>query len=153
ENTVRRLGWVINYCHLIGFSYIGAGQSLGFGFNTINFSTPSFGDPAFQFSNGLVYNPTDLYAQRIDAGIRPTPGQFNNPPALLDRNAGRPPRINNWSVNLQREIGRNLIVEAAYVGNRGAWFEANGLYDINALTPAQLKSFGFNLTNAADRTL
>jgi len=153
EKTVLRLGWGITYGQLSGFSYIGAGQSLGFGFNTINFSTPSFGDPAFQFSNGLVYNPTDLYAQRIDAGIRPTPGQFNNPPALLDRNAGRPPRMNNWSVNLQREIGRNLIVEAAYVGNRGAWFEANGLYDINALTPARLKSFGFDVTSAADRTL
>src|SRR5262245_58738496 len=153
EKTVLRLGWGITYGQLSGFSYIGAGQSLGFGFNTINFSNPSFGDPAFQFGNGLVYNAGDLYAQRIDAGIRPTPGQLNNPPALLDRNAGRPPRMNNWSVNLQREIGKNLIVEAAYVGNRGAWFEANGLYDINALTPARLKSFGFDVTNAADRTL
>src|SRR5262245_180159 len=153
EKTVLRLGWGITYGQLSGFSYIGAGQSLGFGFNTINFSTPSFGDPAFQFNNGLVYNPADLYAQRIDAGIRPTPGQLNNPPARLDPNAGRPPRMNNWVINLQREFSRNLIVEVAYVGNRGVWFEANGLVDINALTPERAKSFGFDVTNAADRTL
>jgi len=153
DKTALRLGWGITYGQLSGFSYIGAGQSLGFGFNTISFSTPSFGDPAFQFSNGLIYNAANLYAQRIDPGIRPAPGQLNNPPALLDRNAGRPPRMNNWVINLQHEVSRNLIVEVAYVGNRGVWFEANGLVDINALAPERAKSFGFDVTNAADRTL
>jgi hypothetical protein len=151
--TVLRAGWGITFGQLSGFSYIGAGQSLGFGFNTLNYSTPSFGDPALQFSNGLVYNPADLYRQNLNAGIRPSPGQLNSPPSMLDANAGRPPRVNNWVINIQREITRNLLVEVAYVGNRGVWFEANGLVDINALSPDRLRSFGFDATSAADRTV
>ena len=32
---------------------------------------------------------------------------------------GRPPRVNQWNISLQREIVKDLVVEAAYVGNRG----------------------------------
>jgi hypothetical protein len=60
-------------------------------------------------------------------GIRPSPGQLNSPPSYLDRQAGRPPRILSWNIGLQREISPNLVVEAAYVGNRGVWFRADGL--------------------------
>ena len=56
-------------------------------------------------------------------------------------------------VNLQREISRNLLVEVAYVGNRGVWFEAVGLNDINALTPERLRTFGFDINSAADRAV
>ena len=34
----------------------------------------------------------------------------------------RLPRIFQWSIGLQREVLPNLLVEANYVGNRGAWF-------------------------------
>ena len=54
----------------------------------------------------------------------------------IDRSS-RPGRIITWSVGLQREIGRNMVVEASYVGNRGVWFTAPELdaTDYNALTP------------------
>ena len=42
-----------------------------------------------------------------------------------DRNGGRPQRINQWNIAVQRELVRNLALEAAYVGNRGVWIEAN----------------------------
>ncbi len=48
-------------------------------------------------------------------------------PALLDRNAGRPARLTQWSIGLQREVTRNLVVEASYVANRGTWWTANSL--------------------------
>ncbi|HEY6402279.1 MAG TPA: hypothetical protein VI479_12770, partial [Blastocatellia bacterium] len=51
------------------------------------------------------------------------------------------------------EIGRDLMVEIAYVGNRGAWYEANGLVSINGVTPERLRSFGFDVNNADDRAL
>jgi hypothetical protein len=53
---------------------------------------------------------------------------------------GRLPRIFNWSIGLQREIIPNLLLEAAYVGNRGAWFTAPDLDPEaeNGLTPAGL---------------
>jgi hypothetical protein len=44
-------------------------------------------------------------------------------------------------------------VEAAYVGNRGVWWQANALKNTNALTPEQLASFGLDINNANDRTL
>jgi hypothetical protein len=58
-----------------------------------------------------------------------------------------------WSIGLQREIFKNLVIEATYVGNRGAWWQANGLIDINALTPQRIASFGLDINNAADRSL
>jgi hypothetical protein len=36
----------------------------------------------------------------------------------------RLPRIFQWSIGLQREVIPNLVIEANYVGNRGAWFTA-----------------------------
>ncbi len=71
----------------------------------------------------------------------------------LDPNAGRPPRQNQWSIGIQREITRNLLVEAAFVGNRGVWWTAPALLDTNGLTPQILSSVGLNINNPADRTL
>src|SRR5262249_12847607 len=56
------------------------------------------------------------------------------PPApaapLFDQNAGRPPRQYQWSMGIQREIMKDLAVEAAYVGNRGIWWNAPGLLNL-----------------------
>jgi carboxypeptidase family protein/TonB-dependent receptor-like protein len=153
DKTVVRVGWGITYGQLSGFSYIGAGQSLGFGFNSINFSNPLFGAPGIQLNQGLNYNSADLYRLILNPGIRPSTGQIDNPPALLDPNAGRPPRLSNWVINLQHEFGKNMMVEVAYVGNRGAWFEANGLVNLNAIRPEDLQARGLDITKAEDRTL
>src|SRR6266849_7784026 len=72
---------------------------------------------------------------------------------VVDRNAGRPARQVQWSIGVQREIARNLAVEASYVGNRGAWWQANTLVDYNRLTPAILASRGLSLDSLPDRTL
>jgi len=65
---------------------------------------------------------------------------IDSPFITIDKNTGRPPRIFNWSVGLQREIVQNLLIEAAYVGNRGAWFTSPILdpQAENGLTPAGL---------------
>ena len=70
-----------------------------------------------------------------------------------DPNAGRPARINQWNVALQRQLTKDMSIEAAYVGNRGVWEPSNGLVNLNAITPARLKALGIDLTNAATRTL
>lgn len=59
----------------------------------------------------------------------------------------------NWNLSLQREFGSSLVAEVAYVGNRGAWFRADGLNDYNGLTSTRLKSFGLDIANPADRSL
>jgi hypothetical protein len=77
-------------------------------------------------------------------------------------NTGRLPRIFQWSVGLQHEIIPNLVVEASYVGNRGAWWTAPVLDSqaYNALTPAGLlanrqygSTTGINTNVPADLTL
>ncbi len=42
----------------------------------------------------------------------------------IAKSSGRLPRIFQWSIGFQQEIVPNLMVEASYVGNRGAWFTA-----------------------------
>ena len=77
------------------------------------------------------------------------------PPTLLDPNAGRPMRLLQWNLTLQREITPNMVVKAAYVGNRGVWEEAGtSLSSLNAVSQATLQSFGFNdFTSAAQSAL
>jgi hypothetical protein len=88
------------------------------------------------------------------------PGQFNISGApvsitnnYFDSGAGRPPRMVQWSIGLQREVTKDLMVEASYVGNRGVWWEGNELININALSAERLASFGLDLNDAADRAL
>jgi hypothetical protein len=151
--TVVRAGFAVSYGQTSQFRYIGGGNSLGMGFNTINFSTPAFGEPAVTLRNGLNYNVADLLVASYNPGIRPSRGQTDSPPAIVDPNAGRPPRIMNWNLSVQREFFTDLVVEAAYVGNRGAWFMANGLVDYNALSEDRIRAVGLDLSRAEDRTL
>jgi hypothetical protein len=151
KKTVLRVGGGITYSRTADFNYMG--PSIGVGYNTLNFSSSSYGDPAVTLSTGMVYNLADLYQSNFDPGLRPRAGQIESPPSLTDRNGGRPPRLIQWSIGVQREIMKDLVVEANYVGNRGAWFEADSLIDLNAISIERLKSFGLDINNATDRTL
>jgi hypothetical protein len=84
------------------------------------------------------------------AGLLP-PGQ----PFIYYGPSARPPRIWQWSFGLQREVIRNLLVEATYVGNREVWGAAPYADQVasNSLTPATLAGYGLNLANPSDRAL
>lgn len=151
--TVIRGGVALSYGQVANFQYIGGGNSLGMGFNSLSFSNPAFGDPALFLRNGLQYNPADLLEASYNPGIRPQPGQTNSPPAMVDPDAGRPSRMLSWNISVQRELMADLVVEAAYVGNRGAWFRADGLNALNGISNERLGSFGLSLSNPADVTL
>ena len=74
-------------------------------------------------------------AAGTEACVPPT-----EPFIYIAKGAGRLPRIFQWSIGVQHEIIPNLLIEAAYVGNRGAWWTAP-LLDTQAadgLTPAGL---------------
>lgn len=114
------------------------------------FASASYGDPAILLKNGP---PEPKPWPNLDPGQYPTPGTITSPPVAIDHNAGRPPRIVQWSFSVQREITQNLVVDIAYVGNRGAWWEANSLIDVNALTPERIASFGLDINNADDQAL
>jgi Carboxypeptidase regulatory-like domain/TonB dependent receptor-like, beta-barrel len=105
------------------------------------------------FQDGM---PASVHAvwPSFDPGVGQAPGTVIGMPALLDQNAGRPARILEWNIGLQREIGRNFVVEASYVANRGVWWTAAGLSPFNALSQDTLRAYGFNdFTSAAEAKL
>jgi hypothetical protein len=93
----------------------------------------------------------------LNPGVYPTvPGSTNSAPTAVDPNAGRPPRQNQWSIGIQRELQRDLVVEASYVGNRGVWWPAGlgsgaNLGFLQQISPAAFAAYGLTPnTNAAD---
>jgi hypothetical protein len=156
---VLRAGWGVFYSGGVSWAYLNGGYSLnGLGLNSIQASAPSFGLVSSQFSQGIVYNPAQLTALNLNPGVNTTPGQLNTFSSVWgglynSPSAGRPARINQWNVALQREITKNMSIQAAYVGDRGVWEQANGLMSLNQISPATLAARNIDLTNAATRTL
>src|SRR5262249_54771083 len=106
-----------------------------------------FGNPPISWPDFSPHYPSELAP-----GVRPPQSPF----IYIDRNAGRPPRQLQWSIGLQHEVMPNLLVEAAYVGNRGGWWPAPVLSSesYNTITPEALKSnYGLDVSNAGDRNL
>jgi hypothetical protein len=75
-----------------------------------------------------------------------------NGPNIYDPALGRPPRTSQFNIAVQRQIISGMTLEAAYVGNRGAWLMAP-LYPLNSVTPAMLAARGINLLGSTDQTL
>jgi hypothetical protein len=156
SKTVIRAAWGISYGVTSNSSYyeasvptIGGGP---LGYNSISFVAPGFGLPA-TFAQGLPYTQAQLYPTTLSPGIVPFSGQLNLGATWLDPNAGRPPRINQWNIGMQRQFTQNFMLEAAFVGNRGAYLMANNLDDLNALTPQILAAHGLSLSNSANLSL
>ena len=59
---------------------------------------------------------------RLQSGGYLPPG---NAPFFWNPSA-RPPRTLQWSIGIQREVTKDLVVEVSYVGNRGVWWSAPG---------------------------
>jgi len=116
-------------------------------------SSPSFGQPVFTMANGVPFAP--LPFPNFDPGQFPQPGYATTqaPAFYLDQNAGRPPRQVQYSFGVQRELSRDLMVEASYVGNVGVWWVAPQYVNPNAITPDLLSHYGLSLNNPADLTL
>ena len=160
SKTVLRGGWGVSYGQVPTFYYITNGALLGVGFNQLAFTSPSFGTPGAILKNGLQYDHSQLYVATLNPGLVPTPGQLNSPNYYIDRNSGRPPRIAQWNISLQRQLTKDLILEAAYVGNRGAWisqpsgiFASNTLVNLNAINPATLTARGIDPSTTAGQNL
>jgi len=93
------------------------------------------------------FNPSNFPVVAIPG----TPGAA--PAAWIDKNAGYPSKSYQWSFGVQREILRNLVVDVAYVGNRGVWLPSAGALAYNANTPQSLAAYGIDITTAAGRAI
>jgi hypothetical protein len=160
SKTVVRAAW--------GFFYGGPQTFLasapqapgaGTGYDTITFSSPRAGATALPngLAGGLTVNPALFSATLHQPGALPTSspatGLSNlNTPAVYDPGLGRPPRISQYNIAIQRELIKGLTLEGAWVGNRGAWLQGT-MYQYNSVTPAILAARGLSLSNAASLTL
>jgi hypothetical protein len=141
--TVVRGGFGIIYGNTASNNNIAA--SLAGSTNTV--LAPSFGAAVTTLSQGIPasFNPPPW--PNLNPGqfnITPVPVPLNASPLVpfLDPNAGRPPRQYQWSIGVQREIATNLVVEATYIGQRGIWWQAPALLNINEVSQARLASLG-----------
>ena len=120
--TVFRGGWGVSYQYVAGFA------------GTI-FATPGSTPIAPQPNNAQyidVATPGSIVAPQFpttDPFRLPLPGTTGGVPVVTngvfvpDANQNRPPRVNQFSIGFQREITRNLVVEASYVANRAVWLD------------------------------
>jgi hypothetical protein len=143
--TVLRAGFGVVYNKLSQFDNFTITESSPF-------QSPGGFTPAMYLRNGIQV-PINPWPDFNASQYPNLPGQTGTAPALVDPNAGRPGRQLQWSLGVQREIVRDLVVEASFVGNRGAWWAANGFAVYNALTPQILAAHGLSINNPSDVAL
>ncbi|MCU1335840.1 MAG: hypothetical protein JWO19_1421 [Bryobacterales bacterium] len=140
----------------LGIVYTATPGVAGSASNTATGGSPAFGQWLFQLKDGI---PTYVTPQwpRFDANVGLPLNAVATAPAYLDPNAGRPARQVQFSLGLQREIGRNLIVEASYVGSRGVWWSPGlgqqATPGFNDISDALLARYGFTIGNSTDKRL
>ncbi|MCU1339042.1 MAG: hypothetical protein JWO19_4623 [Bryobacterales bacterium] len=153
KKTVIRGGVGIAY----GFTPITAGPVI----NSVVTPILQNGFDDFKLAGGIPskYNPV---WPNYNPGFGFVPGSVNalqTGVTLIDPNAGRPDRTYQWNVAIQREVTRNMVVEAAYVGNRNIWQSSGGsvnnvgFQDLNAVSVDTLKRYGFTVGDLNDATL
>jgi hypothetical protein len=158
SKTVIRAGWGVSYSAPDQWNYLSNNYLInGLGYTTISpGNNPQFGYAYSQLQNGIVYPQSALHVVNLDPGINSPVGALGSPSAsaiTYDPSGERPTRVSQWNVTVQRQISKNMTLEAGYVGNRGVWEQLGGLVNPNAVTPAILKAHGIDLTNANTRTL
>ena len=130
--------------------------------NSASTTTPAFGQTVGQLQNGIPPNVNIQWPTFSAAAGQPVGAVVAPPLGLtMDPNAGRPMRLLQWNLTLQREIGRNIAVEAGYVANRGVWEEVLAspttgapLSSLNAVSQQTLQSYGFtDFTSVAQSAL
>lgn len=134
-----------------GVVYSATGIASGSATNDASGGNAGLGNILGRFQDGMPANVQPIFPNfNVDAG-QPV-GAVVGAPQYLDPNAGRPARQWQWSIGLQRELTRDLIVEATYVANRGVWWPA-GLSQFQAVSEQMIGRYGFSVTNPADGTL
>ncbi len=141
--TVFRGGW--------GFAY-GFPPDINLQ-NTADITNTAVGIGAFNQVNVPGTIPQPVWPN-FNPGQTPLPGATSSGfLSYLDPGAARPPRQNQWSIGVQREITSNTLIEAAYVGNRGVWWTGPLGY-LNQVSPQAFAAYGLNpYSNPTDNLL
>ncbi len=148
HNTVIRGGVGVVYGSL------DSSAATGYASNAANASTPAFGQIVGLLQNGIPSSVQAAWPTLSNPAAGQAPGAVVTAPSLLDPNTGRPMRLLQWNVTAQRTIGRDLALEAGYVGNRGVWEVAGtSLAPENALRQTTLAALGIPSSDFTNTTL
>jgi hypothetical protein len=149
SKTVLRGGWGVVYTEVFGTA--GALVSTN-GTYAVTANSPSYVPAAAQFVNIGVPGSIQTPAFPItDPNRYPILGTVTGAPVIPDANQNRPPRTNQFSLGIQREITNSFVMEASYVGNRIAWLgSGNGvaggpagpLGNLSRLSPQAYAAYG-----------
>jgi len=149
-----------------GVEYTGTGVAQVFGAASGNAAVSNVfppssnpGAPLMTLGQGVTINGSPLTAAQIawpnfSPGFYPIGGVIPGAgPQYYDPNAGRPARQYQYSFSVQREVVRDLLLQASYIGNRGIWWPTylgQPLTNYNFLSNAILSHYGLSLNNQAD---
>ncbi|WP_419805540.1 carboxypeptidase regulatory-like domain-containing protein [Terriglobus sp.] len=123
---VLRGGFAVLYGPL-QYSDFGGATTVGYN-SPVNLNSDGF-NPSFNLSTGFG-NPS--FAPNLD------PGFFDNRNSAAPRNFsnyikpsyGRPPMIEQWNLQIQQELAKDLIFTLGYIGNEGAHLRS-GIENVN----------------------
>lgn len=158
SGTVLRGGFGVNYAQASNNAFLSYNDTVFYSLNGSSYGIPFMTFGPNPFAPGNSQGNAALVYPYFNAGVFPVAvgGQLvpDSPFINIDRSS-RPPRILTWSVSLQRELSRNLLIDVSYVGNRGAYFTAPILdtIDYNALNLPDVTRNGLNIHSAGDQQL
>jgi carboxypeptidase family protein len=118
-----------------GFS--GAPFQRGFA-NSNQFTNPLSYTSVFDWDNGY---PGNLVGAKFDPTLWRLGGVTE-----WDRNAGQIPYTQQWNLNIQRELIKDLVIDVGYVGNKSTGIWAGEIANKNQLDPQYLR-FGQDLAS------
>ena len=129
-------------------------SATGYASNSASANTPAFGQIAGLLQNGIPSSVQAAWPTLSNPAAGQAPGAVVTGPLLVDRNAGRPMRLLQWNVTVQRTFGKDIAVEAGFVGNVGAWEVAGtSLAPENALSQQTLAALGIPSSDFTNTTL
>ena len=130
--TVLRAGWGVNY-QFVGAAAGGIVSTAG---------TPALAgiNPFVNIqSSGAIVSPSWPVT---DPNRFPLLGTVSGVPVVPDANQNRPPRINQWSIGVQREITKDFVMEASYVANRAVWIGGGPKAFLSQISAATYAKYG-----------
>ncbi|HMH14271.1 MAG TPA: TonB-dependent receptor [Edaphobacter sp.] len=86
-------------------------------------ANPTFGsngfDPAFEIDSGLPAFTAgiNLDPGQLDNGNANAPNHFGN---FIKSSYGRPGQVNQWNLQIQQELAKDLIITVGYIGSAGS---------------------------------